>query len=169
MKNTQSKDPDHENNTQKRAPQTPENTGGDRQLLAEARNAEIARVYRRLATERKAPPGVSSREHYERVLEDVGKSPATSYFVTYDYALRKTAQARRGELRGKDGTANGKWAELAQRADDESRRQKITRGEALSRVLSEGQASSFFLGKWGVKLAITKHRRRVRRNRDNQP
>lgn len=122
------------------------------------RDAAVAKTYRRLIFSQTKQDGHRS---YDELLEEVARSPAPGYYVSYSYALRKVKEAI-----NKPETANGchgKWAELSQRSAEEAERAGIGIDKALSRVLASGRAGSFFLGKWGVKRALQNHRKRMRR------
>lgn len=79
-------------------------------------------------------------------------SPAPFYYLEYDYALRRLGEiARYRDDKGDDRKSRGKgrrgvWAELARRVKEQmEEKPSLNFGQALTRVLAEGGASSYFI------------------------
>lgn len=73
------------------------------------------------------------------VARRAAASSPGAYFVEYDYALRTVRRHRRHP------SQSPFWRELSDKVAALERRHGLTEAEALSRELSEGSPSSFFL------------------------
>lgn len=130
-----------------------------RALNQAARNAELTRVFKRLLRSTPVEKGSGLTEHYHRMLKKAGEAEASCYFVSFSHARRMLGRLRKMTPETARRTGNGKWAELMERTEALKKQQGLTENQALTRVLCDGRASSFFLGEWGVKHALRAHRR----------
>lgn len=72
--------------------------------------------------------------------------PAPGYYVSFDYALRVLRYMRRSGFIPREGKGAGAlWRELCSKVTALQQRHRIPDSEALSRVLADGKASSFFI------------------------
>lgn len=72
--------------------------------------------------------------------------PAPGYYVSFDYALRVLRYMRRSGIIPRQGNGAGAlWRELGCKVTALQQRHCISDSEALSRVLADGNASSFFI------------------------
>lgn len=131
-----------------------------RDLNHAARNAELTRVFKRLLRDTPVEEGTGLTEHYHRMMKKAGETQASCYFVSFSHARRMLGRLRKMPPEAACRMGHGKWAELMERTAELKRRLGLTENQALTRVLCDGRASSFFLGEWGVKHALRAHRRR---------
>ena len=132
-----------------------------RDLNHAARNAELTRVFRRLLRNTPVEEGTGLTEHYRRMMKKAGEAPASCYFVSYSYARRMLGRLRNMTPETARRLGHGKGAELMERTTELKERLGLTENQALTRVLCDGRASSFFMGEWGVKHALRAHRRQT--------
>ena len=132
-----------------------------RDLNHAARNAELTRVFKRLLRNTPVEEGTGLTEHYHRMMKKAGEAPASCYYVSFSHARRMLGRLRKMPPEAARRTGHGKWAELMERTAELQKRLGLTENQALTRVLCDGRASSFFLGEWGVKHALRAHRRRT--------
>lgn len=81
----------------------------------------------------------------KKVAAMAGKSSTGGYYLTFDYALRVLRRMRRYHTPVPDNSAGRRMAEIERRTAALQQRRGLTDREALTMVLADGSASSFFI------------------------
>ncbi len=117
---------------------------GNGQVLSRQRHRDFLAACRRVVASQ--PKGTVPLTVSE-VARLASQSPAPSYYVSFDYAMRMFHRIKRQGSSGVEGPMDKCWQEIADRvtAMVEQSHGKLNFRQAMARVLARGSASSFFL------------------------